>query len=142
MELSPPARPDMKILIGSTGPRMLRIGLAQADLWNCWWSLFGNRAEGIGELQQTVDDACADVGRDPSEIERTAAVYVQLEGGTGREAGDPEKMRGTPPIKGTHEDIAEQLHAFGSAGVGHLQVVLDPITAAGVEELAQILQLQ
>lgn len=143
MELSPPARPDMKILIGSTGPRMMRIALAHVDMWNCWWKLFGNRATGLGELQRTVDDACADIGRDPSEIERTAAVYVQLEGGTGRKAGDSEKvMSGTPPITGTHEEMAERLGAFGPAGIDHLQIVLDPITAAGVEELAEILQLR
>lgn len=143
MELLPLARPDMKILIGSNGPRMLRIALAHADMWNCWFEWFGNRVAGLGELQQKVDDVCADIGRDASEIERTAAVYVQLAGGDGRDAGDSEKvMGGTLPITGTHEEIAEQLVAFGPAGIDHLQIVLDPITAAGVEELAEILQLR
>ena len=51
-------------------------------------------------------------------------------------------MGGTLPITGTHEEIAEQLVAFGPAGIDHLQIVFDPITAAGVEELAEILQLR
>jgi alkanesulfonate monooxygenase SsuD/methylene tetrahydromethanopterin reductase-like flavin-dependent oxidoreductase (luciferase family) len=140
MELLPPARPDMRILIGSNGPRMLRIALSQADMWNCWFQWFGNRAEGLGELQQAVDDACNDIGRDPDEVERTAAVYVQLPDGSGRAAGDLE--RGVaPPITGSREDIAGQLHSFEPAGIDHLQIVLDPITASGVEELAEIVEL-
>ncbi len=140
MELQPPARSDMKILLGSNGPRMLRIGLGHADMWNWWFEWFGNRAAGIGELQQSLEEACSDIGRDASEIERTAAVYVQLESGTGREAGDQNKVMGrTPPISGTGEQIAQELDAFGPAGVDHLQIVLDPITRAGVEELAKIL---
>ena len=71
------------------------------------------------------------------------SVYVKLAGGDGRDAGDSEKvMGGTLPITETHEEIAEQLVAFGPAGIDHLQIVLDPITAAGVEELAEILQLR
>jgi hypothetical protein len=33
------------------------------------------------------------------------------------------------------------LRAFGPAGISHVQVVLDPIDAAGVEELAEIVRL-
>lgn len=140
MELSPPARSDMKILIGSNGPRMLRIALPHADMWNSWFDGYGNRAAGVYELRQVVDEACADVGRDPAEIERTVAVYLQLSGGAGRQPGDTD--RGTAsPISGSHEEIAEQLQAFAPAGISHLQIVLDPITAAGVEELAEIVRL-
>lgn len=140
MELIPPARAGMKILIGSNGPRMLRIAAPHADMWNSWFDGFGNSPDGLRRLHQIVDEACVDVGRDPGEIERTVAVYVQLTGGTGRDPGDAD--RGTaPPITGTHDEIAEQLSAFRSAGISHLQVVLDPITAAGVEELAEIVRL-
>lgn len=137
MELRPRARADMKVLIGSNGPRMLRIALPRADMWNSWFEWFGNRADGIPPLQQAVDEACADVGRDPGEIERTAAVYVQLGRGGGREAGDLERGVATP-ITGDREEVAAELRAFGSAGISHLQIVLDPIDVAGVEELAEI----
>lgn len=139
MELLPPARADMKILIGSNGPRMLRMALPHVDMWNSWFSGFGNRADGVEELRRVVDGACEDVGRDPGDIERTVAVYVQLSGGGGRRSGDSDRG-GVSPITGTHEEIANQLRAFGPAGITHLQVVLDPITAAGVEELAEALR--
>ena len=140
MELVPLARPDMKILIGSNGARMLRIALPHADMWNTWHLDYGNRASGLGPLMEVVDEACEDVGRDPSEIERTAAVYVQLSRGEGRSAGSSEKPQ-TEPITGSHEEIAAELASFAAAGVGHIQVVLDPIDAAAIEELAEVLRL-
>ncbi len=140
MELLPPARPDMKILIGSNGPRMLRIAAPHADMWNSWFLQFGNHPDGLPALHRIVDEACGDVGRDPSEIERTVAVYVQLSRGSGRNTGDSDRT-GPQPIKGSHEEIARQLSAFEPAGISHIQVVLDPIDLAGVEELAQIREL-
>jgi alkanesulfonate monooxygenase SsuD/methylene tetrahydromethanopterin reductase-like flavin-dependent oxidoreductase (luciferase family) len=130
----------MKILIGSNGPRMLRITMPHADMWNTWHLDYGNRASGLERLRAIVDDACAAVGRDPAQVERTAAVYVQLSRGAGRRAGSHE--RGTAgPISGSHEEIAAELRAFRPAGMSHLQIVLDPIDAAGVEELAEIVSL-
>jgi alkanesulfonate monooxygenase SsuD/methylene tetrahydromethanopterin reductase-like flavin-dependent oxidoreductase (luciferase family) len=140
MELRPPARPDMKILIGSNGPRMLRASMAHADMWNSWFLGFDNRPEGLEHLHLVVDAACRDAGRDPNEVERTAAVYVQLDRGTGRRPGETDRS-GAEPIRGTREEIATALRAFGPAGISHVQVVLDPIDAAGVEELAEIVRL-
>jgi hypothetical protein len=91
-------------------------------------------------LRDLVDDACRDVGRDPSEVQRTTAVNVQLGRGKGRNAGNSEKGQ-APPIAGSHEEIARELAEFEGAGIGHIQVVLDPIDARGVEELAEIVAL-
>lgn len=140
MELVPSARSDMKILIGSNGPRMLRATMAHADMWNTWHLHYRNRASGLTALLKQVDEACADVGRNPSEVERTAAVYVQLARGSGRRGGSPEKQE-SPPIAGSHEEIASEIQAFADAGIEHIQVVLDPIDAPGVEELAEIVSL-
>jgi alkanesulfonate monooxygenase SsuD/methylene tetrahydromethanopterin reductase-like flavin-dependent oxidoreductase (luciferase family) len=141
MELRPPARSDMKILVGSNGPRMLRVSLRDADMWNSWFDAFGNRASGLTELRDRVDEACADVGRDPSEVERTVAVYVKLTDGPMREYGDESHER-VQPIMGPASRIAEQLRAFETAGISHIQIVLDPIDVRSVEELAGILQLR
>jgi alkanesulfonate monooxygenase SsuD/methylene tetrahydromethanopterin reductase-like flavin-dependent oxidoreductase (luciferase family) len=140
LELVPRARPDMKILIGSNGPHMLAITMPHADMWNTWHLDYGNRVEGLGRLIELVDEACVSVGRDPAEVERTATVYVQLSRGSGRRAGDAEKQE-SEPISGSDEGIAEQLRAFGSTDVSHIQIVLDPIDAKAVEEMADILGL-
>ncbi|HUF15575.1 MAG TPA: LLM class flavin-dependent oxidoreductase [Acidimicrobiia bacterium] len=140
MELLPRARPDMTLLVGSNGPRMLRITMPHADMWNTWHLDYGNRAPGLQRLNEVVDQACADVGRDPAEVERTAAVYVQLSRGSGRRAGSTDKPQSSP-ITGSHDQIAEQLAAFAAVGASHLQIVLDPIDRAGVEELAEVVRL-
>lgn len=140
LELIPRARRDMKILIGSNGPRMLAITMPHADMWNTWHLDYGNRADGLRRLMEVVDKACVSVGRDPAGVERTAAVYVQLSRGSGRRAGDADKPESLP-ISGSHEEIAEELRAFEGIGVGHIQIVLDPIDARGVEEMAEIVRL-
>ena len=126
------------LLIGSNGPRMLRITMATADAWNSWFSDFGNRPDGIGRLRDVVDAACRDVGRDPAEIARTVAVMVQLPGGGGRIQGGyvenpPEPLTGSPAV------MAEALHAFAGAGIGHVQLVLDPISADSIRSIGAVL---
>jgi alkanesulfonate monooxygenase SsuD/methylene tetrahydromethanopterin reductase-like flavin-dependent oxidoreductase (luciferase family) len=138
MELIPPARPDLPILIGSNGPRMLRIAAPHVQMWNTWYASYGNTPRGLGELMSIVDDAAHDVGRDPTEIVRTAAALVQLEGGTGRRAGTERPV--TPPITGTADDIAAALHTLSEAGMGHIQLVVDPITTRSIEALAPVLE--
>lgn len=140
MDLVPRARRDMKLLVGSNGPRMLRITCGRIDMWNTWHVWFGNRAAGLAPLVSELERACHEAGRDPAEVEKTAAVYVELSRGEGRRAGS-ESRPDAPAIKGSHEEIATDLRAFSAAGMSHIQVVLDPIDAAGVEELAEIVEL-
>jgi alkanesulfonate monooxygenase SsuD/methylene tetrahydromethanopterin reductase-like flavin-dependent oxidoreductase (luciferase family) len=129
------------LLIGSNGARMLRITMPYAQAWNSWFTGFGNRPEGLAPLQRAVDEACREVGRDPAEVGRTAAVFVLLEGAVGaRGLADPDD-RGTPPLSGSPQELADAFRAFAAAGIGHLQLVLDPITPAGIEQLAPALEL-
>lgn len=140
MELLPSARPGMKIMVGSSGTRMLRITAPHVDLWNTWHVWFGNNPAGLAPLVSDLEAACNDVGRDPSEIERSAAVYVQLSRGEGRVAGSEDRPQ-AGPISGSHQAMASSIAAFAEADMDHIQVVLDPIDADGVEELAEIISL-
>jgi alkanesulfonate monooxygenase SsuD/methylene tetrahydromethanopterin reductase-like flavin-dependent oxidoreductase (luciferase family) len=140
MELLPRARADMTLLIGSNGPKMLRVAAPHVDLWNSWYTHFDNKPEGLSPLLEIVDSACGEVGRDPAEIGRTAAVLVQLERGTGRIAGSSERPD-VDAITGSPAGIAESLARFGEAGIGHIQIVLDPIDARSVSELAEAVAL-
>jgi alkanesulfonate monooxygenase SsuD/methylene tetrahydromethanopterin reductase-like flavin-dependent oxidoreductase (luciferase family) len=126
------------LLIGSNGPRMLRITMASAHAWNSWFSDFGNRPDGIGRLRDVVDAACLDVGRDPAEIDRTVAVMVHLPGGGGRVQGG--YVENPPqPLAGTPEAIAEALRAFAREGISHVQLVLDPINADSIRTVGLVL---
>jgi probable F420-dependent oxidoreductase len=139
-ELLPrPARPGgPPILIGSNGPRMLRITMAHADAWNTWYSDTGNSPAGLPPLLAGVDEACRDVGRDPAEIERTVAVHVRLPGGTGRIMGDS-KRAGIPAVSGAPDEIADELRAYARLGIAEVQLVVDPITLASIEALVPVL---
>ena len=122
-------------MIGSNGPRMLRATMAHADSWNAWYNDTGNRPEGIASVRAMVDAACRDVGRDPTEVERTVAVLVRLPGGEGRLQGDS-RQRAIPPVDGDPAALADALRAFARQGIDHVQLVLDPITRDSIEAVA------
>ncbi len=128
------------ILIGSSGERMLRITMPHADAWNAWFADTRNTPEGVGPLRERVDEACRAVGRDPAEVERTVAVLVRLPGGAGRIMGETSHAA-TPALEGSPEDIAEALRAYAAAGIGHVQLVVDPITLASIEALGPALEV-
>ncbi len=128
------------IMLGSNGERMLAIGAPYIDAWNSWFNDTGNRPEGVAALRARVDAAALAAGRDPGSIERTVAVLVQLTGGRGRVQGNYAKP-GDPPLEGDADTIAEALRAYAREGIGHVQLVLDPITLASLDELAPVLDL-
>jgi len=125
-------------MIGSIGPRMLRATMAHADSWNCWFKDVDNRPAGVPAVRALVDDACREVGRDPAAVERTVAVLVRLPGGTGRLQGDAAQAA-IPPVEGDPGSIAEILRGFAREGIGHVQLVLDPITRESIEAFAPVL---
>jgi alkanesulfonate monooxygenase SsuD/methylene tetrahydromethanopterin reductase-like flavin-dependent oxidoreductase (luciferase family) len=121
------------LMVGSIGPRMLSITLPHVEAWNAWGPWFGNSVEGYLPLRDTIDRACVAAGRDPAEVERTVALLVALPGAVGRRSDvsdDPFE-----PIPGEPEALAATLRAFANAGVGHVQLVLDPITIESIAAL-------
>ena len=139
-ELLPRPRPGgPPILIGSNGPRMLRITMPHARAWNTWYADTANTPDGVRPLTDIVDAACADVGRDPATIARTVAVHVRMPGGRGRTMGDDATTVRIVPLEGEPEDIAEGLRAYAAVGVSEVQVVLDPIDRPSVERFAAVL---
>jgi len=137
-ELLPRPRPGgPPLLIGSKGERMLSITMPHADGWNIWYDDIDNSPSGLRPFRERVDEACRAAGRDPSEVERTAAILVRLSGGVGRD--DAGSLRGIPPLQGSSEEIAAGLRAYADEGIGHVQLVLDPISEASIAELAPVL---
>ena len=79
-------------------------------------------------------------GRDPADIERTVAILVQFPGGTGRVMGDTDPKQAVRRSRARPDELAEALLAYAREGIGHVQLVLDPITEATVEALAPVLE--
>lgn len=138
-ELLPRPRPGgLPLMVGSTGERMLALTVPYIDSWNAWYSWTGNRPEGVAPLRAQVDAACATAGRKPSEVERTVAVLVRLPGAGGRREADPQQR--VRPLGGSSEIIADGLRAYAREGIGHVQLVIDPITTASLEALHPVLE--
>jgi probable F420-dependent oxidoreductase len=136
-----PVRPGgPPLMLGSVGPRMLRIGLPHVDAWNVWWSDYGNNAKGFTELRERVEQAAAAAGREPGEVAATAAVLVQLPEGGGRLMGETYN-RPVAAVVGTPQAIAEHVRAMAEAGARHVQLVLDPITEQSIEVVGEALAL-
>ena len=125
-------------MVGSIGERMLALTMPYVHSWNAWYSWTGNRPEGVAALRAKVDAACAAAGRKPADVERTVAVLVKLPGATGRRELDPAEQ--VTPLEGSPDEMAEALRAYAREGVGHVQLVIDPITEASIEALAPVLE--
>jgi alkanesulfonate monooxygenase SsuD/methylene tetrahydromethanopterin reductase-like flavin-dependent oxidoreductase (luciferase family) len=136
----PPVRPGGPPLwVGSIGPRMLALTLPHVDAWNVWWSDSGNTPEGFAAVKARVDELAAGVDRGARPaVQATAAVYVQLPGGTGRPMGDY-PIGDVQPLRGSPGELADHLRSFAAAGAAHVQLVVDPITQASIESLADVL---
>jgi probable F420-dependent oxidoreductase len=132
-----PGGPPM--LIGSNGERMLRITAPHVDAWNSWYADTGNAPSGIAPLRDRVDAACRAAGRDPGDVERTVAVQVRMPGGTGRTMGASDAKQAVEPLHGDPESMADELRAYAREGIGHVQLVIDPITRSAIEGFAPVL---
>ena len=124
-------------MIGSNGPRMLGIALPHVQVWNTWYEDFGNSAEGFAALNERISDAARLAGRDPAEIERSACVYVALDGAGAERANTHE----APPLEGPPERIAHSLSDFAEAGADEAILVVNPISERSIREIAEVLTL-
>ena len=128
------------LMVGSMGGRMLSITLPQVQAWNAWFTWFDNSVEGYRPMRDAVDAACRSAGRDPSEVERTLALFIAFPDARGRSLGDLSDPE-VPPIPSDPATLAATLRDFAVEGVGHVQLVLDPITVDTIAALAPALAL-
>jgi alkanesulfonate monooxygenase SsuD/methylene tetrahydromethanopterin reductase-like flavin-dependent oxidoreductase (luciferase family) len=134
-------RPDgPPLMVGSIGERMLSITLPWVQSWNAWFTWFGNSPEGYRPIRDQVDAACRSVGRGPATLERTVAVLVAFSGARDGPQGNPARPHAAA-ISGEPDALEAALRAFAAEGIGHVQLVLDPITADSIRALAPTLAL-
>lgn len=132
-ELLPRPRPGgPPLMIGSNGARMLSIALPHVAAWNSWFTDFGNDPAQLRGLLERIDRACEAVGRDPATLEKTVAVLLKFDDQPSR------RSAGTRPITGPTERMAETLAEFAATGIGHVQLVLDPVTLESIERAAEV----
>lgn len=125
-----PAR-RVPLMVGANGNRILSLALRHADAWNTWYTPYGNTVDGFAEANEKVSAICEQVGRDPREVERSACVFVTVDGGAG------ERPHDVPPVEPAA--LTAHLRDLATAGADEAILVVDPITEPSVRTLAAAL---
>ena len=106
----------LPVMVGASGPRLLRLAAELADEWNGGLRTL-DEARG---LLDAVDAACAEVGRDPHALRRSAEILVRPVVRVGDPPPEERELRGSPA------ELGSVVRAFGACGFDHLQVQLRP----------------
>ena len=122
-----PVQRPLPILIGGSGERrMLGIVARRADIWNTW-----GRPDVIAHKSAVLDRHCAEVGRDPATITRSAQALVLLDA-----APDEVEARAArsplPVIGGSADELVETLGRYAEIGVSEF-IVSDRTLGTGTQ---------
>jgi F420-dependent oxidoreductase-like protein len=118
-----PVQDPLPILIGGSGERrMLRIVAQYADMWNTW-----GRPDLIAHKSAVLDEHCAEIGRDPKAIARTAQALTVVDGPV------PEGLP-MPVIGGSREQLADTVAEYRGIGLDEL-IVPDGLLGKGADRL-------
>ncbi|MDE0063120.1 MAG: TIGR03560 family F420-dependent LLM class oxidoreductase [Gammaproteobacteria bacterium] len=125
-----PVQQPLPLLIGGGGEkRTLRITARFADAWNVWGDVATLRRK-----MEILDGHCAELGRDPKAIRRTAVALLFMS----EDGQFLERMRNTelpqPAVIGTPEEVRETLDDYESAGVDEF-IVPDFTLGQGREKI-------
>jgi probable F420-dependent oxidoreductase len=123
------------LMLGSSGDRMLSIGVPHVDAWNTWFDLYGNAPAGFAADSARVTEAARAAGRDPTEIERSACVLVVLD----RDPAGRPIPDAYAPVEGPADRIAAHLVDLADAGADEAILVVQPITERSIRELGAVL---
>ncbi len=126
-----PRRNRIPLLIGGNGPKGQRHAALHADIWSGYAEERAHVDE-LGPRLATLDAICAEIGRDPATIGRSAGVSVNA---TLPAGARPEVISGSP------EEIADAVRTFRDAGYTQLEMMLGPGTMAGLEAVAPAIEL-
>jgi alkanesulfonate monooxygenase SsuD/methylene tetrahydromethanopterin reductase-like flavin-dependent oxidoreductase (luciferase family) len=121
--LLPPPQHRVPLMVGTTGPRVLAAAGPHVAWWNCWYSWYGNTAEGFAELTARVEGG----------FRRSACVLVSVEGGRGERPLEED----APPVD--VEGLPAHLSALAQAGADEAILVLDPIDESAILAAAKSL---
>jgi hypothetical protein len=75
-------RPHPPIVVGAAKPKMLRVTARHADVWN----MPSTAPQEWATVNRRLDEACAELGRDPSSIRRSVQLFLH--------PSQPEQVRG------------------------------------------------
>jgi len=122
------------ILIAGHGPKGYRHAARLADIWSCY-ATERSDVEELGPRVVAFNEACAEVGRGPSSVGRSAGIVVAP-----LAAAEYTGMFGSA-ITGSAWEIADAFRTFRAAGFTQLEFMLEPQSLASLEAMAPVLEL-
>jgi alkanesulfonate monooxygenase SsuD/methylene tetrahydromethanopterin reductase-like flavin-dependent oxidoreductase (luciferase family) len=118
------------IVIAGAKAKMLRLVTRFADEWN-WWVAASENAPGLRGLLEELTVACEETGRDPATIRRSVDVFSVATPGT------PEPPPGVLQVRGSPDQIAEELLGYAALGFDEVRCnLLAPADVPRTEAIA------
>jgi probable F420-dependent oxidoreductase len=121
------------LMVGSEGPRMLKLTAQYADLWNIGYM---GKPETMAQPFAMIGAACREVGRDPATLGVTALIGLWF----------PDLQPERPsffdkPLTGSAREIAAAMRGYSELGVQHIMFQCEPYTPEARRRLTESLQL-
>src|SRR5215469_3128007 len=128
-----PRKAGPPLLVGSEGPRMLKLTAQYADLWNTGYM---GQPETMAEPLAKIAAACREIGRDPATLGITALIGLWF----------PDLQAKQPwfldhPLTGTVQELAAAMRGYAELGVQHIMFQCEPYTPEARKLLTEALQL-
>jgi probable F420-dependent oxidoreductase len=120
------------LLVGSEGPRMLKLTAQYADLWNTGY--MGQPETMIPRLAK-IEAACRAIGRDPATLGITALIGLWF---PDLQAKQPSFL--DTPLTGTAAELAAAMRGYAQLGVQHIMFQCEPDTAEARQRLTEALR--
>ena len=123
-----PVQDPLPLLIGGGGERRtLRIAAQYADHWNTW-----GQPDHLAQKTEVLERHCADLGRDPTQIEHSANAFLVLSDDPAEVERATSGAAGPRTIAGNVEQVQEQMQAYVDAGVD--EFIIPDFNMNGLEE--------
>jgi probable F420-dependent oxidoreductase len=121
------------LLLGSEGPRMLKLTAKYGDFWNTGYM---GKPETIVERIAKIRAACREIGRDPATLGITALIGLWF---PDLQAKKPKFFDN--PLTGTAQEIAAAMRGYAQLGVKHIMFQCEPYTLEAIRRLTEALQI-
>ena len=128
-----PRKAGPPLLVGSEGPRMLKLTAQYADLWNTGYM---GKPETMAEPLAKIEAACREIGRDPATVGITALIGLWF---PDLQAQQPSFLDN--PLTGPVQEIAAAMRGYAELGVQHIMFQCWPYTPEARQRLTEALQL-
>ncbi len=126
-------RPNrIPLMLAAQGPKSMRLAATYADIWSCFAENRSDMVE-FGPRIAAIEAACAEVGRDPTTIGRSASVDLH--------PLEPKPDPNGAWVGGSPEEMADQVRAFRDGGYTQIVLFPGPSTIAAIEAFAPVLEI-